>query len=73
MGSMATTAIPPFTEGTVYTVTYRPTLYGRPVTKRAVTLTTVLTGYTGKRTFIFYGPRGGKLVLGEAEIVTAVA
>lgn len=61
------------TPGTTYAVTYRPTLYGKPVTKTGLTLTEVLTGYTGKKTYIFHGPRGGKVVLGGAEIVTAVA
>lgn len=58
------------TTGATYTVTYLPTMYAKPVTKKGLTLTTVLTGYTGKRTFIFHGPKGGKVVLGEAEIVT---
>ena len=56
------------TEGTTYRVTYRPTLYGKPVTK-VLTLTTILTGYTGTVTYIMHGPRGGKVVLAATEVV----
>jgi hypothetical protein len=56
------------TEGITYRVTYRPTLYGKPITK-VLTLTTILTGYTGTVTYIMHGPRGGKVVLGATEIV----
>jgi hypothetical protein len=61
------------TEGTVYTVTYLPTIYGKPVTKKGLTLTTILvSGLTHKRTYIFHGPKGGKVVLGEGEILATI-
>lgn len=73
VGGMAPTAVP-LIEGTTYTVTYRPTLYAKPVTRTALRLTTILvSSYNGKKTYIFHGPRGGKVVLGEGEIDKVVA
>lgn len=64
--------------GTTYKVTYHPTTTGRTVTKILTVTETFETGIphpvTGKRlvTHIFHGPRGGKVVLTPAEIITAV-
>jgi hypothetical protein len=66
-----TTTTAPLTTGTAYVVTYRPTLYGKPVTTTA-TLTEILTTGTGRRTLIFHGKRGRKLVLAPTELIAAV-
>lgn len=63
--------------GATYLITYKPTIYGKPVTKRLTVTETFETGaphpVTGKRaiTHIFHGARGGKVVLTPAEILKA--
>lgn len=67
----------PLTTGTTYAVTYRPTLYGKPVTKVLTVTEAFETGVphpvTGKRavTYVLHGRRGGKVVLTPAEVLAA--
>lgn len=62
-----------FTVGVTYKMTYHPTLYGKPVTK-VLTVTAVLpSAMTKTVTLVCKGPRGGKVCLTAADVITAEA
>lgn len=62
----------PLTIGATYRIAYRATLYAKRPTVKTLTLTTTLYPTVPKKvTYIFHGPKGGKVVLGPGEIITA--
>ena len=69
----------PLTVGTTYAVTYHPTTTARTTTKTLTLTEAFETGaphpVTGKRavTYIFHGPKGGKVVLAPVEVIKAEA